>query len=171
MYPNLQEKAVVDAAEKIMIDTMTRYDPSHDRHHAALLHDVLDKKYVSPEEAADPFSFFLPFFKSMFEQHGVDLIQDGRAKIITRVIDNVSWTTENKLRAAGQWSAWHDHPLHTAAGDPEYEHATIHHFYSKLVKIRDRLKTAPAKKLGDKRHQVILDFLSSVDEESDGKFE
>ncbi|KAH9481241.1 Putative protein YpgQ [Psilocybe cubensis] len=230
MYPNLQEKAVVDAAEKIMIETMKRYDPSHDRHHvervrktalslarninptpdlliveiAALLHDVLDKKYVSPEEAADPYNFFLPFFQEMSEQHGLDLIQDGRAKIITRVIENVSWTTENKLRAAGEWSTWHDQcvelhcvqdadrldaigafgimrcaaygtvinrPLHTAPGDPEYEHATIHHFYDKLVKIRDRLKTVPGKKLGVKRHQVLLDFLASVDEEAGGKIE
>lgn len=33
MYPTPQEQAVIDAAEKIMIDTMARYDPSHDKHH------------------------------------------------------------------------------------------------------------------------------------------
>lgn len=33
MYPTEQEKAVIDAAEKIMVDTMARYDPSHDAYH------------------------------------------------------------------------------------------------------------------------------------------
>lgn len=33
MYPTPQEQAVIDAAEKIMVDTMARYDPSHDKYH------------------------------------------------------------------------------------------------------------------------------------------
>ena len=33
MYPTPQEKAVVHEAEKIMIETMARYDPSHDQYH------------------------------------------------------------------------------------------------------------------------------------------
>jgi uncharacterized protein len=37
MYPNPQEQAVIDAAEKIMIDTMARYDPSHDKYHGQYL--------------------------------------------------------------------------------------------------------------------------------------
>jgi len=32
----MQEKALVDAAEKIMIETMARYDPSHDKYHGEL---------------------------------------------------------------------------------------------------------------------------------------
>ncbi|KDR75997.1 hypothetical protein GALMADRAFT_247206 [Galerina marginata CBS 339.88] len=214
MYPTIQEKAIVDATEKIMIETMARYDPSHDKHHvqrvrrtaltlarsihptpdlltvelAALLHDVLDKKYVTAEEAADPFTFFLPLFKTMAAEHEVDLIQDGRAQVITRIIDNVSWTTEKKLRETGKWSDWHDQctelhcvqdadrldaigafgimrcsaystvtnrPLHTPPDDPEHLHTSIQHFYDKLVKIRDRLKTGPGRKLGDKRHKVV----------------
>src|ERR1700733_11849337 len=43
---------------------------------AALLHDVLDKKYVSPAEAADPYAFFLPFFQSLASENGIDLITD-----------------------------------------------------------------------------------------------
>ena len=74
---------------------------------AALLHDVLDKKYVSPEQAADPYAFFLPFFETAASEHGVDLISDGRARAITRVITNVSGSTEKKLREAGLIEAWH----------------------------------------------------------------
>lgn len=74
---------------------------------AALLHDVLDKKYVTPAEAADPYAFFLPFFQSLVVDHNVDLISDGRARLITRIVENVSWTTEKKLLAAGLIEDWH----------------------------------------------------------------
>ena len=75
---------------------------------AALLHDVLDKKYVTREEAADPYGFFLPFFTSMASKHGVDLIQDGRGRLIAQIVDNVSWNTEKQLRAKNLWTKWHD---------------------------------------------------------------
>ncbi|EDR09836.1 uncharacterized protein LACBIDRAFT_248341 [Laccaria bicolor S238N-H82] len=113
---------------------MARYDPSHDKYHvqrvrktalalarslpskpdllvielAALLHDVLDKKYVTPEEASDPYAFFLPFFESMASLHGLNMIENGRARTITKIIDNVSWSTEKKLRANGLWNEWHN---------------------------------------------------------------
>ncbi|KIL67704.1 hypothetical protein M378DRAFT_73426 [Amanita muscaria Koide BX008] len=134
MYPTPEEKAVIDDAEKLMVETMARYDPSHDAFHvqrvrktalmiarsleispdlltvelAALLHDVLDKKYVTPEQASDPYSFFLPFFQQARDIHGIDLIEDGRARQISLIIDNVSWTTEKKLREAGKWTKWHN---------------------------------------------------------------
>ncbi|EAU83079.1 hypothetical protein CC1G_11163 [Coprinopsis cinerea okayama7 len=135
MYPTPQEKAVIEEAEQMMVDTMARYDPSHDRYHvyrvrktamklaralpagkvdllvvelAALLHDVLDKKYVSAEQAADPYQFFLPFFERMSTKHGVDLISDNRGKLVAKVIDNVSWSTEKRLREKGLWTEWHE---------------------------------------------------------------
>jgi uncharacterized protein len=76
---------------------------------AALLHDILDKKYVPPELAADPLAFFEPLFRRLAHQHPpLDLIADGRAQTIARIVENVSWTTEKKLRAAGQWGGWHE---------------------------------------------------------------
>lgn len=134
MYPTEGDKVVLNAAEKIMVDTMARYDPSHDAYHvqrvrntalqiaekvptrpdmlvielAALLHDVLDKKYVSAIDAADPYKFFLPFFESMASQHGIDLVRDGRGRLIARIIDNVSWSTEKNLKEKGLWTTWHD---------------------------------------------------------------
>jgi uncharacterized protein len=158
MYPTQQEKAVIDAAEKLMIE-MQSATPSiiwnrlfrnpqsnvsekqlwplpktclsnliswlsslvsfefHDAigtrssaysTTAALLHDVLDKKYVTPEQAADPYGFFLPFFRTWAADHGVNLIDDGRGRLVAKVIDNVSWSTEKKLRASGLWTQWHD---------------------------------------------------------------
>lgn len=73
---------------------------------AALLHDILDKKYVSTEEAADPYAFFLPFFTSWSEH--VDLVADGRAQQVAKIVDNVSWSTESKLRDAGKVMPWHE---------------------------------------------------------------
>ncbi len=33
MYPTEDEKIIIEAAEKLMVDTMARYDPSHDAYH------------------------------------------------------------------------------------------------------------------------------------------
>ena len=68
---------------------------------SALLHDVLDKKYVSPALSSSPYDFFLPFFTSARDLYNVDLIADGRAREIARIVSNVSWSTERKLREEG----------------------------------------------------------------------
>ena len=73
---------------------------------AALLHDVLDKKYVSAELAADPLTFFTPFFESVREH--VDLFKNDRAALIAKIVNNVSWSTEKKLRAEGAITTWHE---------------------------------------------------------------
>ncbi|RDX57461.1 hypothetical protein OH76DRAFT_1395280 [Lentinus brumalis] len=231
-YPSKEEAVIVAAAEKLMIETMARYDPSHDAYHvqrvrktalqlaravsatlpddqkpdlltielAALLHDVLDKKYVSAEAAADPYAFFLPFFRKAASESGLDLVKDGRARTIARIIDNVSWSTEKKRLAAGQIEDWHrqcvelhcvqdadrldaigafgvlrcaaysaatNRTLHVPRDDPSYDSSAVAHFYDKLLHIREHLKTEPGKKLAEKRHQLMLDFLSAVDEEYD----
>jgi hypothetical protein len=76
---------------------------------AALLHDVLDKKYVSPEDAADPYAYFIQIFTSIDSANpGLNMISSGRAKLICKVIQNVSWTTEKRLREQGLWSPWHE---------------------------------------------------------------
>lgn len=69
---------------------------------------MLDKKYIIPEQPSEPYSFFLPFFLRVKEEHGIDLIDDGRADQIALIVDNVSWTTEKKLRDGEKWGKWHD---------------------------------------------------------------
>ncbi|KXN86053.1 hypothetical protein AN958_10529 [Leucoagaricus sp. SymC.cos] len=230
MYPDEQEKVAIAAAEKLMVETMARYDPSHDKYHvervrktalaiarslpatpdlfvvelAALLHDVLDKKYVAEMDAADPYAYFLPFFTTIDTANpGLDLIASGRAKLISQVVQNVSWTTEKKLREQGLWSPWHEaclelhcvqdadrldaigafgimrcaaystitnRPLHTPTDDTASPNTAIAHFYDKLVHIHSQLKTTPGRSLGQKRHNVLLDFLNSVEEEFNPDF-
>ncbi|OJA19982.1 hypothetical protein AZE42_04210 [Rhizopogon vesiculosus] len=222
MYPNIQEQAALEAAESLMNEIMSRYDPSHDAFHvqrvrktalliasalpakkpdllvvelAALLHDVLDKKYVSEAEAADAYTYFLPFFRSLSSEHGLDLISDGRARQVVKVIENVSWTTEKKLGATGKIEEWHNtcvelhcvqdadrldaigafgimrcaaysaatnRPLHAPSGRLD---TAVQHFYDKLLHIQERLKTEPGKAMGAKRHQFMVDFLNSVQDE------
>ncbi|KAH9856564.1 hypothetical protein C2E23DRAFT_808132 [Lenzites betulinus] len=74
---------------------------------SALLHDILDKKYVSAEEAADPYAFFRPLFEKAASDSELDLVKDGRARLIARIVDNVSWSTEKKLIAAGKIDQWY----------------------------------------------------------------
>jgi hypothetical protein len=38
MYPNSQELVALNAAEKLMAETMARYDPSHDAYHGQYFH-------------------------------------------------------------------------------------------------------------------------------------
>jgi len=75
------------------------------------MHDMLDKKYVPAELAATITAletFFFPLLKPSSPVSELDLIGDGRAALIVRIVDNVSWSTEKKRRANGEWETWHD---------------------------------------------------------------
>jgi uncharacterized protein len=77
---------------------------------SALLHDVLDKKYVPEPLSSDPYAFFLPMLEDLDKRHpSVGLLAGGgkRARFIADIVTNVSWTTEKKLRQEGKWGAWH----------------------------------------------------------------
>ena len=78
---------------------------------AALLHDVLDKKYVLESLSSNPHAFFLPTFEELDAKHpSVGLLAEGgkRATLITDVVTSVSWSTEKKLRQEGKWGTWHN---------------------------------------------------------------
>ncbi|KAJ7592971.1 hypothetical protein C8J56DRAFT_779278 [Mycena floridula] len=136
MYPTSDEQIAVSLAEQLMVEQMSAFsDSSHDVYHvrrvrktamtiaralpttpdlfiveiAALLHDVLDKKYVPAD--VDPQVWFLPFFTSIASKTSIDLVADGRSEILIRVIENVSWSNEKKLRANGEWTKWHEECL------------------------------------------------------------
>jgi uncharacterized protein len=35
-------------------------------------------------------------------------VRDGRARQVAQIVDNVSWSTEKRLRKDGLWSEWHE---------------------------------------------------------------
>ena len=64
---------------------------------------------MSEKELIDPYAYFTPFFNSIDTANpGLDLIPSGRAQLISNVVNNVSWTTEKKIRDQGLWSSWHE---------------------------------------------------------------
>lgn len=47
--------------------------------------------------------------------------------------------------------------------------SSVHHFYEKLLKLKDLLNTNTAKKMAEKRHQMMMLFLEQFYQEWDGK--
>ncbi|KAA8917634.1 hypothetical protein TRICI_000235 [Trichomonascus ciferrii] len=116
-------------AEEIVRQRMSAFDVSHDYLHvfrvrrmamkfaenlisrsypvnplivelAALFHDLCDHKYVQGDEASvrDEIS-------TSMKRYGMD---DKTVNLVLKIVDNVSNSTENRLRENGQWSKWHD---------------------------------------------------------------
>ena len=48
--------------------------------------------------------------------------------------------------------------------------STIHHFYSKLLKVKNTINTKTAKKIAKRRHKILEDFLKEFFKEWKGEF-
>ncbi|KZT51983.1 hypothetical protein CALCODRAFT_459749 [Calocera cornea HHB12733] len=150
---------------------------------ASLLHDINDHKYAT---SASGVTGMADLYTKM---------DPDQATTLERIIDNVSWSKEKRRRAEGTWGAWEDNciELHCVqdadrldaigafgimrcaafsaiTNRPLYaegsEDTAIAHFHDKLLDIAGSLKTDLGSKMGVKRHQTMLDFLATVDEES-----
>lgn len=130
------EREIVKNIEQVMEEAMKRYDPSHDALHvkrvrqtalaiaktlspppdmlvvevAALMHDMADKKYVKLEEGKSLFEHFLPILEGIQAGDGTTaaaLLGRDRVELVAKVVENVSWTTEKRLRETGALTPWH----------------------------------------------------------------
>ena len=46
-------------------------------------------------------------------------------------------------------------PLFVPNGHPLRASSAVQHFYDKLIHVKDRLKTEPGKRMGQKRHELV----------------
>jgi uncharacterized protein len=49
--------------------------------------------------------------------------------------------------------------------DPGNPEDSISHFHDKLFKLKDMLRTAGGRALGERRHQIMLHFIAEVEDE------
>ncbi|CAN6667810.1 hypothetical protein TRVA0_039S01442 [Trichomonascus vanleenenianus] len=193
--------AVIEKAEEYMTERMKAYDPSHDDRHvmrvyrmavriaesipkadmmvvklAALFHDLLDSKYDHNSHSAVR-SEIVNFMSS-------NEISQPQTDMVLKIIDDMSYSKEKKMRANHQWTTWHEScvELHCvqdadrldamgafgvfraagyscAKGNPLYDSErtdTCHaHFADKLLKLKDSLKTEMGRQVGKKRHEIM----------------
>lgn len=128
-------RATIAKAEELVRTKMAHYDPSHDALHvwrvrrlalkiaaleteqrgsqvdadvvelAALFHDLQDHKYTpSSSGTGTRTGTSDEEMREIMHAGGLDA---ARAETVLRIVRNTSYSTEQKLRAAGAWTAWH----------------------------------------------------------------
>ena len=164
---------------------------------AALLHDIADPKFhngneqIGPQTARD----FLETqqvshettahvvniirhmsFKNSLEQDGetftskeMDIVQDA---------DRLDAIGAIGIARAFNYGGFKNRELYNPAIPPnlnmtkeEYKKSkapTINHFYEKLLLLKDGMRTPTGKKLAEKRHQFMLDYLEQFYKEWEG---
>ncbi|WVO19592.1 uncharacterized protein IAS62_000880 [Cryptococcus decagattii] len=154
---------------------------------AALFHDLSDKYAKSGSLTLSDMLF--PILQSQIPNETIERILS--------IIPSVSYTAETALLAAGEWTWQNDCLELHAVQDADrldaigavgilrcaaYSGATKRvlvengdtggksaeaHFEEKLLKVRDRMKTAFGKEEAERRHQTMVKFLASLQAEKE----
>jgi uncharacterized protein len=176
---NLAEKIAVNEGANVFVCKM-----------AALLHDVADEKLVNDVEAANnEIMYFLN--KLGLEQNVIEAIWDAMKDVSFKGNHREPTTLEgmvvqdaDRLDAIGAigvartfaYGGSKGHKLHDPEGNVEGQSlsyrdpnkSSIHHFYEKLLKLKDFMNTSTAKGIADKRHRFMENFLEEFYEEWNG---
>jgi uncharacterized protein len=125
-----EEDRLLTGSMEIMEHKMKQYDPSHDGLHvmrvyrmadriakelieqgesidltvvrlAAIFHDMSDHKYETPSQAEETNDKLYLHMTS----HGLDR---ERADLVLRIIKNVSYSNEIRLKQSNLWTEWHE---------------------------------------------------------------
>jgi len=59
--------------------------------------------------------------------------------------------------------------LETGQPEPDEPHSAYHEYLFKLRRVRERLLTEPARRLGERRHQVLTAFFEQMAAEAYGE--
>ncbi|RSH86179.1 uncharacterized protein EHS24_004410 [Apiotrichum porosum] len=114
---------LIAAVERLVKDHMAQFDPSHDWAHvdrvrntalaiaktlpeadilvvelAALLHDLTDAKYTQGASLEE-------LTGSVFDKTAD--VSPQQLRLVFKIVPSVSYSTEKKLKAANEWTPWH----------------------------------------------------------------
>lgn len=163
----------------------------------ALLHDIADAKFYDGDETVGPKMATDFLHKIEVEQDIIDRVVDIITNIsfknslaqtapVERAIELQVVQDADRLDAIGaigiarafNYGGFKNRVLHDPEIAPnlhmskaEYkksEAPTINHFYEKLLLLKDKMNTASGKRLAEKRHQYMIDYLAQFDAEWNG---
>ncbi|WP_121667243.1 HD domain-containing protein [Mesonia aquimarina] len=163
---------------------------------AALLHDIADAKFHKGDETigpkkADNFLKTLSVSKAQ-QEHIIKIIRYCSFKNRNEEINFSSIEFQiiqdaDRLDAMGaigiartfNYGGFKNRAIYNPEIQPnlnmnkeEYKHSnapTINHFYEKLLQLKDLMNTETGKKIAEKRHQFMEDFLAQFFDEWEGK--
>lgn len=150
---------------------------------AAIFHDYADHKLFSEAECQKRYAFLREWLKehdvsdeqvdhimfiienssySKSKKSGIELSIEGK---IVQDADRIEAIGAIGIARAFAYGGAKGRPIFDQPGLPEDvealpEGSTIHHFYEKLLLLKDTLQTASAQKIAEQRHQFMEDFLS-----------
>ena len=153
---------------------------------AALLHDIADHKFHGGDETAGPRTA-RTWLESQHVDEGVvvhvcEIIRDLSFKGASvsssmRTLEGMVVQDADRLDALGAigiarafaYGGYKGHEIYNPDVPPAHHETfdqykkstspTINHFYEKLLLLKDRMNTTPARELAEKRHEFMLEFL------------
>ncbi len=145
---------------------------------AALFHDVYDHKY----ERGDV------HMEQVWEDVGRE-----HQEAVMRLVQNIGWTQESRLRGSDQWTDWHQTCLELhcvmdadkldalgaigvlrcaayagAKNNPLLGASSAHsHFYEKLIRLEEYMLTSGGRSMARQRTQFMHLFLQQIEREKE----
>ena len=161
---------------------------------AALLHDVADEKLnVSKESGLHKVRSWLEGHLSIDveREHIMDIISTMSYNAGTnppmRTLEGKVVQDADRLDAIGAiaiartflYAGWKGHPIHDPLLPPrismtpeEYRHdknTAINHFHEKLLRLKDSINTASAKRIAEERHRYMEQYVERFYQEWEGQ--
>jgi uncharacterized protein len=162
---------------------------------AALLHDVADHKFHGGDETAGPRAARAWLSEAGADAETIDHVAAIIAQLsykgagvatpmssaegrVVQDADRLDAIGAIGVARAFAYGGSRGRPLHEPAAAPELHDSferyksgtgpTINHFHEKLLLLRDRMNTAPARRIADERHRFMQSFLDHFHREWDG---
>lgn len=163
----------------------------------ALLHDIADAKFYDGDETIGPkmASTFLTDLNvdqeiisqvvdiitniSFKNSIGLDQIKHSLELQVVQDADRLDAIGAIGIARAFNYGGFKNRELYNPEIEPnlnmtkeEYKKSaapTINHFYEKLLLLKDKMNTETGKRLAEKRHQYMLDYLSQFNKEWNGE--